>query len=332
MKAPGSALIMLALVLWCTRGGAQTQPLQFDPAALTSVSLPADSPIGEASIREHAVAWHPAKGKYYLVADVVPLGSPHHPNTYETELYLWSSPDLKAWSFIGLAVPKGEPATDYDGHGAASPAGMAFLNGKLYVPFSARKTARFTQRGVGLAWSSKNPEDLPWHKTALPVSDLPGEDDDPAALAIPGDDALHLYHRTTGEGGYRIVHTSSRTPEDPSSWARAADVTARPEGVRAQELTGAIYWHGRVHLFVIEQGPGVKGIQIAHLMANEPGGMFREARPGQRYIKGQPSRLAYGGHFTPVMYDGELTAAFWTVPQAGARYGLEGRCVGMEER
>jgi len=141
---------------------------------------------------------------------------------------------------------------------------------------------------------------------------------------VPGDDRLHVYHRTTGRGGYRIVHTASATPEIPSSWSPAADVTVRPDGVRAQELTGAVYVKGSMHLFVIEQGPKVKGIQIAHLAAHDPGAMFQEVDPTRRYLRDQPRGLAVGGHFTPVTRSGELEAAFWTARQSGHRYGLVG--------
>jgi hypothetical protein len=302
--------------------GENATAIAFGAQELGSVALAPDSPVGEASIREHAVAWHPAKLKYYLVADVIRLNSPHHPNTYDTELHLWASEDLVSWTYIGLAVPKGTPDESYDGYGVASPAGMALVGERLYVPFSARRTAAFTERAIGLAWSGSDPEVVPWTKSAAPVSKCRGEDDDPAVLLIPGDDRLHLYHRTTGEGGYRIVHTASATPQDPGSWPKATDVTRRPAGVRAQELTGAVFLGGAVHLFVIEQGDGVKGVQIAHLSSPEPDEYFQAAQPRARYLQGQPRTTAFGGHFTPVMKDGKLAAASWTVRQGARRYGL----------
>lgn len=295
----------------------------FDARTTFRIELTANSPVGEASIREHAIAWHPARRKWYLVADVVPLANPNHPNTYDTELHLWSSPDLSRWTCHGIAVPKGTAGKTYDGYGVASPAGMAFVNGKLYVPFSARKTANFAERGIGLAWCGPDPEKLPWTKTPRAISDLPGEDDDAAVLTIPGDGRLHLYHRRTGPGGYRIAHTASATPEDPASWPAAHDATQRPEGVRAQELTGAVHVDGAVHLFIIEHfivGP----IRIAHLRSQRPEGPFEPADPSQRYVQQQAERLAYCGHITPVVRGGRFAAFFWTVHQAGKRYGLLG--------
>jgi predicted GH43/DUF377 family glycosyl hydrolase len=312
------------------RRATQSPTVSFDESLPYALALPDSSPVGAASIREHAVVWHPLREKFYLVADVVTLNSPHHPNTYESELYLWSGPNLRDWTFIGLVVPKGEPGDAYDAHGVASPAGMAYGNGKLYVPFSARRTAKFTGRSIGLAWSSEDPEQIPWTKSPAPISDLPGEDDDPAALSISGDGRLHLFHRSTGEGGYRIVHTASASPEDPTSWPKAVDVTVRPEGVRAQELTGAFEGDGEIQLFVIEQGDAVGGIQVAHLASKEPDVVFQQANPAMRYLAGQPQQLAYGGHFSPVTKDGKLIAAFWTVFQEGQRYGLAGAPVNNE--
>lgn len=295
--------------------------LRYDPARTFAVELPANAPTGEASIREHAIAWHPGTHKYYLVADVVPLSHPHHPNTYDTDLHLWSSFNLAVWTYHGVVVPKGIPGQTYDGHGVASPAGMTCFNGKLYVAFSARKTTTYTERSIGLAWSGDDPERLPWTKTLQPISDLPGEDDDSGLVAIPGDDRLHLYHRATG--GYRIVHTASRTPEAPNSWPPAKDVTQRPGGVRAQELTGVVWVDGAVHLFVIEhfeKGP----LRIAHVQSRQPEAMFEPVDPRRRYIEPQPRNLAYGGHLTPVVREGRFEAFFWTVFQSGKRYGLLG--------
>jgi len=296
--------------------------LTFDPAQQFEVALPAGAPQGEASLREHAIAWHPGKAKYYLVADIVPLASPHHPNTYDTDIGLWSSPDLAAWTFHGVAVQRGSPGADYDGYGVASPAGMAYFRGRLWVSFSARRTPQFTRRSIGLAWSGDDPERVPWSKTPSPVSDLEGEDDDPAVITIGGDERLHLYHRTTA-GGYHIVHTTSARPMQPDSWPQAQRVTTPAADVRAQELTGAVVLDGQVHLFVIEHlRPG--GLKIGHFAAGQPDATFSYVDPARRFVDPQPPRLAYGGHLTPIVKEGQLVGLSWTVTQQGKRYGIEG--------
>jgi len=318
-------LVATCLLLGQAAIGLTAPPIEVDRGASFHVELTAASPTGEASIREHTIAWHPVKKKYYLVADVVPLDSPHHPNTYDTELHLWSSGDLSQWTYHGVAVEKGRAETSYDRYGVATPAGMVFFHGRLYVPFSARRTSRFEKRSIGLAVSRTDPERLPWTKTKRPVSDLSGEDDDPALYVMSGDGFLHLFHRRTGPGGYRIVHTASKTPEDSDKWPNAQAVTSRPPEVRAQELTGVFAANEKVHLLVIEHLVA-GGMRVAHLVADTPDGPFNPADPNRRYLlsDAQPRHLAYSGHITPVVKGGTLVAFFWTVPQQGRRYGLQG--------
>lgn len=292
------------------------------------VELNAESDTGDASLREHAIVWHPIRKKYYLLADVIPLHSDHHPNTYDTEIHLFSSPNLKDWTHHGVAIPKGTMSGSYDQFGVASPAAATFHNGVIYCPYSARRTSHFTQRSIGLAYSNTNPEQLPWHKTSKPISDLPGEDDDAALLSDTSDNRLHLYHRTASPQGYQIVHCESSHPMKEDSWSKAVVVTTRPEAVRAQELTGAALLKGEYHLFVIEhfyQG----GARVAHLVSHNPGGPFRQFDKDQRYLKPdeQPPNIIYSGHITPVVQDGTLKAFFWTVSQSGKRYGLLGHPV-----
>lgn len=292
------------------------------------VELNSESESGEASLREHAIVWHPLKKKYYLLADVIPLHSKHHPNTYNTEIHLFSSPDLSEWTWHGVAIPKGTRPGSHDRYGVASPVAAIFHNGIIYCPYSARRTSHFTERSVGLAYSHANPEQLPWHKLEQPISDLPGEDDDVALVSDESGQRLHLYHRSASEKGYQIVHCESSHPLQADSWSKAVIVTMRPEAVRAQELTGAMLLNGDYHLFVIEhfyQG----GAKIAHLVSRNPGGPFQPFAKNQRYLKPseQPAGIIYSGHITPVVKAGKLKAFFWTVSQQGKRYGLLGHPV-----
>jgi len=297
------------------------------------VELNAQSQPGESSLREHSIVWHPLKKKYYLLTDVVPLKSKHHPNTYNTEIHLFSSSDLSNWTWHGVAITKGTQAGDFDRFGVASPVAAAVYNGIIYCPYSARRTSQFSQRGVGLAYSHTDPEQLPWNKTKQPISDLPGEDDDVALVNDNTDHRLHLYHRTTGPKGYQIVHSESKHPLKTNSWTKAVPVTVRPEEVRAQELTGAALINGDYHLFVIEhfyQG----GTKIAHLIAHNPEGPFVEFQKNQRYLKpkAQPANIVFSGHITPVVRNEKLEAFFWTVSQQGKRYGLLGHPVLKKSR
>lgn len=328
MRIYRDCCVLCAMVLLSgSAAGADTGSLLVDPDFGTTflVALTEDSPVGAASIREHAIIWHPDREKYYLIADVVPLASRHHPNTYDTELHLWSSTDLRQWTYHGVAVTKGDPGETYDGYGVASPAGLVFFRGRLYAAFSARRTDRFEQRGIGLAWSGKNPERLPWTKSERPVSDVDGEDDDAAVVVAPGDDRLHLYHRRTGPGGYRIAYAFSATPQDPASWAPAVDVTRRPADVRAQELTAALFHDGKFHLLIIEH-LHQQGVKIAHLASVRPDGVFQPAESRQRYLPSrvEPRQSVYSGHISPVLRGEGIVGWFWTCRQQGARYGLQG--------
>ncbi len=322
------AFCSLLLLLCVNYPSVAAEPWRYDATRKFSVELRADSPTGEASIREHSIVWHPVKKKYYLLADVVPLKSPYHPNTYETEIHLWSSLDLTEWRYHGVAVKKGAQKNAYDAHGVASPAGAIFMNGKIYVPFSARRTRQFTRRNIGLAWSGDDPEQVPWTKSKSPISDLEGEDDDPALMIRPGDSQLCLYHRRTGPGGYRVVWTSSETPEISESWPTAKPVTSRPESVRAQELTGAFHAGKQCHLLIIEH-LRKGGIKIAHLISKKTNGPFLPVAGQSRYLPAgsQPSKLAYSGHISPVVQNEKLISLFWTVPQHKKRYGLLGHPV-----
>ncbi len=305
--------------------GISAPPFTIEQQSSFGVELAAESPLGEASIREHSIVWHPVQKKYYLIGDVVPLASHHHPNTYDTQLHLWSSADLAQWTYLGVAVEKGRPDHSYDGYGVASPAGMVFSDGRLYVPFSARRTSRFDKRGIGIAVSGPDPEQLPWKKTTTAVSDLPGEDDDPALLVLPDDDAMYLYHRHAGPDGYQIVHTSSKTPLVGDSWPAAQVATPLPPNVRAQELTGVYAANGSIYLLIIEHLVA-GGTRIAHLQSETPAGPFEPVNSQERYLPSdaQPGHLAYSGHISPVLRDGAPVAFSWTVHQSGRRYGVQG--------
>jgi len=120
------SVAIVCLPLFPATTGLGAPPIEADRGVSFNVELTAAGPMGEASIREHSIAWHPIKKKYYLVADVIPLKSIQHPNTYNTELHLWSSGDLAKWKYHGVAVKKGTVGFSHDCFGAASPAGMAF--------------------------------------------------------------------------------------------------------------------------------------------------------------------------------------------------------------
>lgn len=268
------------------------------------------------SLREHSIVWHEGNSKYYLITDRVPVASPNHPNTYDTELHLYSSADLTTWSYVGVCVEKGGVG-ELGEYGVASPSGAAVKDGKIYVPFSARNNSSFAARSIGLAWSTTDPDVIPWTKADDAISDLTGEDDDPALVLIGS--TMHLYHRTTVSGQpHRIVHSQSDTPETESSWSSATEVTI-PRETFSQELTGAVYFNGEVHLFVMEIGGG----GTAHLASSNPSDAnFPQYDPDDRFVP-LVSNIAYNGHFSVVMRDFQPVAYSWTVFVSSPRYGID---------
>ncbi len=79
----GCGLFCAMVLLPGIAAGADAGSLLVDPDFGTTfvVALTEGSPAGAASIREHGIVWHPHRKRYYLIADVVPLASSHHPTT-----------------------------------------------------------------------------------------------------------------------------------------------------------------------------------------------------------------------------------------------------------
>lgn len=224
-RSSRASMLMLAFLLSILPvTGRSESLLQCDFSKSFKVELNKDSPIGAASIREHTIVWHAQKKKYYLLADVIPLNWKLHPNTYDTEIHLFSSPDLSEWKYHGVAIEKGKTEDAYDKFGVASPVAAAVVDGIIYCPYSARRTSEYTGRSVGLAYSFADPEKIPWNKTQRPISDLPGEDDDTAMVKDDKTDLFHLYHRTAifhSKGGdYHIVHSQSAKLYDEAFGAK----------------------------------------------------------------------------------------------------------------
>lgn len=294
------------------------------PAVRLDTNNPVSIQLAGQSIREHAIVWHSDKAKYYMMADVLSVSHPSHPNTYDSEIHLLSSTDLVTWTYHGVCIQKGTTG-QIGQYGVATPAGAAFHNGKIYCPFSARNNAGFTGRSIGLAWSGPDPEIIPWTRAADAISDTtgPGEDDDPAVVSVDG--TLHVYFRSSGtaeRSGYFIAHAQSDTPEDASSWSAPVPCTVNPEpGVTAQELTAAVYFGGQVHLFVMEHQGAATG--TAHLASADPAAADFAQYRTERFVPVTPGGMVYNGHFGIVMRGSEIKAFTWTVDVDGTQYAIE---------
>ena len=158
------------------------------------------------SIRQNTALWF--EGCYYLYADVVPWDNPYHPDTYDTSIHLFKSPDAENWEYVGEVISKGE-AGAWTANGIAAPGACVFA-GKIYVAYSVRGNRdgsghRFI--GVSVAEAPVGP-----FREAPELSIVPADVDysevspmllldDPLLVATngegtgPGDERLYIYYR-----------------------------------------------------------------------------------------------------------------------------------------
>jgi hypothetical protein len=301
-------------------------PAEYDTRSQITISRVAN----DQGIREAGIAWHPATSKWYMVADVIPkTGNAAWPNVgVGRSLCLFSSPDLAAWTYVGVAVP----SRDF---GLASPAGLVCVGDLLYVAYSVRTTSDGSSYNVGISVSSATPETLPWSEVGVLPST--GIDDDVALCphaSIPG--RVLMYYRTrTGAGGatYSIQHRWTDTPGVLASWSDAVEVIAPAQGNPAavkRELTAAVCIDGTYHLIAEDQTAGSSVIGNAHFYSSSPNGPFLYRERGLYLTNAE--RLAElggwtNGHVTYAVRDQKVQAAFVIKALSGDIYGLVGAMV-----
>jgi len=208
------------------------------------------------SVREtSAVKTH---GRWFAYADVVDWSNPHHPNTYNTAIHLFTSSDGCQWEHKGLVLAGGG-ANDWDKGGVASP-GAAWFRGKLWLFYSGREFADGRgHRHIGLA-VAESPEG-PFRKLPTPVATGGRHDhtDDPCPVVSPEGDELRLYYRHARSDGYKICLASAEDPESP--WHLEGAVLHCAGDVRAMETTEAKVFGSTTLVLVMEQfheKPGIK--------------------------------------------------------------------------
>jgi hypothetical protein len=327
-------------------------PWNFSGSVYT-VGLDASSALGEAaSIRESCSVWHEGNQKYYMVADVIPLSNPKHPNSFETSLYLFSSVDGLNWSLVSATpcVPKGS-GSDGQGladFGAGSPTGMSVRDGKIYVPFCSRDDydaplATYANRTISLAYSTTNPEVVPW--TIVPaIADDVDQPDDPGLAYLDG--AFYVYFRARTFDSYvpgvsisdqyddvwEVRMVSAVDPTAPENWSAetVVDVINNGSGTTAGEITSVFAMGGRIHIWNMIR-PGINGLDRNMAWKTHDGGNgqlvpFDNSRTFHDTI---PTGIAIylGGHAMPVIRDGSIRAMFYTSLISSPRYGLKGIAV-----
>lgn len=197
---------------------------------------PVAIPTDHFSVRQMSGIWH--EGTYYIYADVVDWNNPCHPNTYDSSIGVFSSPDCEHWRYHGIAVPKGHRG-DWDGGGAASP-GASVFGGRFYVAYSGRENPD----GSGHRWMGLAVADDPLGPfDKLPEPIVAGERmlDDANLVACradgdgPGNGLLRLYHRSNAvqwKGGKQVydykVHLAETT-QPAGVWTSGGAVLEEPD-------------------------------------------------------------------------------------------------------
>ena len=130
--------------------------------------------------------------------DIVNFTDFYYPDSYSSEVGVFSSPDGRTgWRYHGIVVPRG-PAGGWDGGGIASPGAAVTEEGRVIVGYAAEKSASGgINRGIGIAIAD-HPLG-PFVKSETPIADphticgASGRCDDVIMQSRPGGE-IHLYH------------------------------------------------------------------------------------------------------------------------------------------
>ena len=272
----------------------------------SGVTISTDDPTD--SIRESCVVWHQGIGKYCLVADVVPSDAPSYPDSFNTELGLWTSVDLISWEYIGICIEKGAPLGEY---GVGTPSGMIVRDGKILCPFSARQNSSYSLRYIGIAESPDDPTQIPWTKYG-PFTKFSGGgfDDDPALVELPHDGNVYLYYRQTKQGeNKKIVVKRSLSPLNPDSYSDPVVVIEDP--TVSYELTDAFYYNNQIHLMAISSVVSSSGARILHQASYVAESGFEDFNQGYPLMESRVSGLFNGGHPTTILRNSEVVGMIW---------------------
>ena len=238
---------------------------------------------GHFSVRQNSCIWF--AGTYYLYADVVPWDNPYHPDTYDTSIHLFTSPDAETWEYEGEIIAKGGEGT-WTSAGVATP-GACVFRGKVYVAYSVRGHAdgsghRFI--GISVADDPRGPfrELEPLRLIPDDVDYGGGEPtlllDDPQLVGCnddgtgPGDNCLHLYYRRSlndfgnrGSGNFRLeydIRTRHIVDFGKGIWSEPHTIVAATRG-GVVETVDARWLDGRLVMIVLGYDEGEMGVYVS---------------------------------------------------------------------
>ena len=121
------------------------------------------------SVRKLEAFHYPPDGKTYAYADIVNYSSYYYPDSYSTEVGVFSSQDGSTnWTYHGIVIHRGA-AGAWDVGGIASPGAAVVLSGTVVVGFCGEDSpSGGINRGIGIAVAS-HPLG-PFVKRSKPVS------------------------------------------------------------------------------------------------------------------------------------------------------------------
>lgn len=148
------------------------------------------------SVRQmNTIFWAQDK-KMYAYADIVPFTDQWYPDSYSSDIGVFSSPDgVSNWTFHGLVLSRGPPGSK-DAGGIATP-GAATTNGTVLLSYAAEsETGGSGTRWIALA-RAQHPLG-PFEKQDMLLADYGQCHSDDSQLVVrPGDPegTVSVYHR-----------------------------------------------------------------------------------------------------------------------------------------
>lgn len=193
-------------------------------------------PTQNFSVRKVEAFVYPSDGKTYAYVDVVNYSDVYYPDSYSSEIGVYSSLDGRGgWTYHGIIIPRGKPGS-WDGGGVASPGGAVASDGTVLVAYAAENAPNGGRnRGIGFAIA---PHPLgPFTKQIDPVASPSGicggtgRCDDVIMQSRPGNE-IHLYHSVKSSnvvtGGDSIHHRM--TKDAGKTWSTSTMVLQRKNG------------------------------------------------------------------------------------------------------
>lgn len=234
------------------------------------------------------------KNRRYAYADIVnytcanwttapsscPPGEYYYPDSYSTEVGVFSSPDgFTRWRYHGIVVHRGPPG-GWDAGGIASPGAAVTADGAVIVGYAAENSASGgINRGIGIAIAShplgpfvKQPTPIASPKT---VCGGTGRCDDVIMQSRP--DGVHLYHSVKGSDvapGDGIRHRASS--DGGKTWSASKVVLStrlQPGHVPAETILGKFFpgLHGGRMVLITDGG---KPYTLHAYLSKTPGSMI----------------------------------------------------------